>query len=148
LSAGPGLKLMDVQRIIDTFELLPDWNERYEFITELGHKLVPVPEAEKTDENLVQGCTTRTWLTGRLNTGDPPTMEYQADAEGPLVRGIVMLLLIPFEGKTPREVLATDPSDYIGKLGLEEHLSPNRRMGMYAFLTKLKAIAKACADGA
>ena len=139
---------MDVQRILDTFELLPDWNERYEFITELGHKLVPVPDGDKTDEHLVQGCTTRTWLTGHLTAGDPPTMAYQADAEGPLVRGIVKLLLIPFEGKTPQEVLATDPSDYIGKLGLEEHLSPNRRVGMYAFINKLKAIAQACADGA
>ncbi len=139
---------MDEQRIIETFELLPDWNERYEFINELGHKLTLVSEAEKTDENLVKGCNTRTWLTGRLNPSEPPTMEFRADAEGPLVRGIVVLLLTPFQGKTPENVLATDPSEYIRKLGLEEHLSPNRRVGMYAFLTRLKAIAKAYADEA
>ena len=139
---------MDEQRIIETFELLPDWNERYEFISELGRKLTPVSEADKTDENLVKGCTTRTWLTGHLGAGEPAAMEFQADAEGPLVRGIVALLLVPFQGKPPEEVLATDPSDYIHKLGLEEHLSPNRRVGMYAFLSRLKAIATDLVDDA
>ena len=139
---------MDEQRIVDTFELLPDWEERYEFITELGYKLAPMPDADKTDENLVRGCTTRTWLRGHLGAGDSPAMEYEADAEGTLVRGMVMLLLVPFLGKTPQEVLATDPSDFIGKLGLEEHLSPNRRLGMHAFIARLKAIAEACVEEA
>ena len=139
---------MDMQRIIETFEFLPDWNERYEFIDELGHKLAPMPEADKVDENLVKGCNTRTWLTGRVRATNPPTMEYRADAEGTLVRGIVMLLLTPFQGKTPEEVLATDPSEYIGKLGLEEHLSPNRRVGMHAFIDRLKAIARNCTGNA
>lgn len=143
--AGPGERAMDEQRIIETFELLPDWDGRYEFINELGHKLGAMPEANKTEDNRVQGCTTRTWVTGHLSTSDPPVMEYQADAEGTLVRGIVMLLLVPFQGKTPEEVLSADPSDYLGKLGLEEHLSPNRRLGMHAFIAKLKAIARACA---
>ena len=138
---------MDVQRIIDTFELLPDWNQRYEFITELGHKLATLPEADKTDQNLVQGCTTRTWVTGHLGAGEPAVMEYLADAEGALVRGIVALLLTPFQGKTPQEVLAENPRDFIGRLGLEQHLSPNRRAGMYAFIAKVKAIAMDCSDG-
>lgn len=133
---------MDMQRIIDTFEFLPDWNERYEFIAELGHQLAPMPKADIVDQNLVQGCNTRTWLTGHLSAGDPPTMVYQAETEGELVRGLVVVLLTPFQGKPPQEVLATDPSDFIGKLGLEEHLSPNRRVGMYAFIDKLKAIAR------
>ncbi len=137
---------MDMQRIIDTFEFLPDWNERYEFINELGQKLAPMSEADKVDANLVKGCNTRTWLTGRIISADPPVIEYQADAEGTLVRGIVMLLLTPFQGKTPEEVLATDPSEYIGKLGLEEHLSPNRRVGMYAFIDRLKLIARECLE--
>ena len=133
---------MEMQRIIDTFELLPDWNERYEFIAELGHELMTMPEADKIDQNLVQGCNTRTWLTGYLRAGNTPTMEYQAETEGELVRGIVVLLLTPFQGKSPQEVVDTDPSDFIGKLGLEEHLSPNRRVGMYAFIDRLKAIAR------
>ena len=133
---------MDMQRIIDTFEFLPDWNERYEFIAELGKQLAPLPEADKIEHNLVQGCNTRTWLTGYLRAGDPTTMEYQAETEGELVRGIVVLLLTPFQGKSPQEVVDMDPSDFIGRLGLEEHLSPTRRVGMHAFIDRLKAIAK------
>ena len=128
--------------------MLPDWNQRYEFITGLGHKLATLPEADKTDQNLVQGCTTRTRVTGHLGAGEPAVMEYLADAEGALVRGIVALLLTPFQGKTPQEVLAEDPRDFIGKLGLEQYLSTNRRAGMYAFIAKVKAIAKDCSDGA
>ncbi len=137
---------MDIQRIIDTFDMLPDWNQRYEFIAELGHKLAAFSAADKTDQNLVQGCTTRTWVVGQLCGAEPAVMEYKADAEGALVRGIVALLLLPFQGKTPQEVLAHDPRSYIGKLGLEDHLSPNRRVGMYAFITKVKAIAKDCLE--
>ena len=135
---------MDMQRIIDTFEFLPDWNDRYEFINELGQQLAPMPEAEKVDDNLVKGCNTRTWLTGHLQGVHPSSIEYLADAEGTLVRGIVMLLLTPFQGRPPEEVLATDPSEYIARLGLEEHLSPNRRVGMYAFLDRVKGIARRC----
>lgn len=139
---------MTEQEIIDAFELLPDWDERYEFIAELGRELSGMPAADKTENTRVQGCTTPTWVTGHLRAGDPPVMEYQVDVEGTLVRGIVMLLLAPFQGKTPEEVLARDISDYIGRLELEEHLSPNRRQGMHAFIAKLKAIARTCAEAA
>ena len=135
---------MDMQRIIDTFDLLPDWNQRYEFMSELGNKLEAFPAPDKTDQNLVQGCTTRTWLVGRLSDDESGAMTYKADAEGALVRGIVALLLLPFQGKTPEEVLAHDPKGFITRLGLEEHLSPNRRVGMHAFLDKVKAIASDC----
>ena len=137
---------MDLQRIIDTFEMFPDWNQRYEFINDLGQQLAAFPETDKTDQNLVQGCTTRTWVVGCLSGAEPAVMEYKADAEGALVRGIVALLLLPFQNKTPQEVLAHDPRNFIEKLGLEEHLSLNRRMGMYAFIAKVKAIARDCME--
>ena len=72
-------------------------------------------------------------------------MDYRVDGEGTLVRGLVVVLLAPFQGKTPEEVMARDIGDYIGRLELEEHLSPNRRQGMHAFIAKLKSIAKASA---
>jgi len=139
---------MTEQEITDTFEMLPDWDERYEFIAELGHELDAMATVDKTEHNRVQGCTTPTWVTGHLRAGDPPVLEYHADVEGTLVRGIVVLLLAPFQGKTPEEVLARDISDYIGRLELEEHLSQNRRQGMHAFIAKLKTIARACAEAA
>lgn len=137
---------MDTKDVLDAFEILETWEARYEFIGELSRTLLPVAESERVDANLVQGCNTRTWLTGNLTPGTPTRLEYRADAETPLVRGLVALLLVPFQGKTPDAVLTTDPRDYIAKLGLAEHLSPNRRAGMEHFIERVYQIARTAGD--
>lgn len=133
---------MNTHELIESFELLDSWEERYQLIGELERELIPIPELEKTEEALVQGCTTRTWLSGHLVGTDPPVVEYRADAEGPLVRGLVAVLLMPFQGKTPEEVIATDPRPYIERLGLESALSAQRRAGMDSFLERVRVIAR------
>lgn len=133
---------MTAAEVLDAFDLLENWEARYEFIGDLGRGLLQVAESERTDANLVQGCNTRTWLTGSLVGSDPAVIEFRADAETPLVRGLVALLLVPFQRQSPREVLATDPSDYINSLGLKEHLSGNRQAGMEHFIERVYAIAR------
>jgi cysteine desulfuration protein SufE len=133
---------MNTRDVLDAFALLDTWEARYEFIGDLSRELLPVAESEKHDANLVKGCNTRTWLTGNLTDADPPQIEYRADAETPLVRGLVALLLVPFQGKTPQGVLETDAREYIGKIGLAEHLSPNRRAGMEHFIERVYQIAR------
>ena len=132
---------MDTQEIIDAFEFLETWEERYELISELSAQLLPLSESEKRDENLIPGCTTRTWLVGRLVPGEQPAMEYRADAEGPLVRGLVALLLLPFQGRPPEEIRSTDPNAFIDALGLRAGFSAKRVGGMEAFVKQVKAIA-------
>ncbi len=139
---------MTEQEIVEAFELLPDWDDRYEFITDLGQELDAMPAVDRTERNRVQGCTTPTWLTGHLTAGDPPVMDYRVDVDGALVRGLVVVLLAPFQGKTPEDVMARDIGDYIGLLDLEGHLSPNRRQGMHAFIAKIKSIAEISAEAA
>jgi len=134
---------MDIQSIFDAFELLESWDERFDLVADLGRELLPITAAERTDANLVRGCDTRTWLVGHLSNDRPPVLAYHADAEGPLVRGLVALLLMPFQGKTPEEILAYDPAPYIEKLGLEQALSMKRRAGMHEFLSGVKRIAAA-----
>ncbi|WP_462322780.1 SufE family protein, partial [Halochromatium sp.] len=95
------------------------------------------------DSNLVPGCNTRTGLTAGAQPADPTRIQYRADAETPLVRGLVALLLVPFQDQTPGQVLETDPSDYIARLGLAEHLSANRRAGMEHFLERVHQLARA-----
>ncbi|MGD8207621.1 MAG: SufE family protein [Thiohalocapsa sp.] len=130
------------QDVLDAFELLDNWESRYEFIGELSRELLPLADSEKTEENLVRGCNTPTWLTASLSDDDPPVLEYRADAETPMVRGLVALLLIPFQRRTADEVLATDPGSYIGKIGLAEHLSASRRAGMEHFLERVHRLAR------
>ncbi|MCF7979111.1 MAG: SufE family protein [Chromatiaceae bacterium] len=133
---------MNPNDVIDAFELLGDWDARYEFIGDLAHQLVPLTDEERREGNLVQGCNTRTWLTAGPQSADPTRIEYRADAETPLVRGLVALLLVPFQHQTPEQVLATDPSDYIARLGLAEHLSANRRAGMEHFIDRVYRLAR------
>ncbi|MCF8003648.1 MAG: SufE family protein [Chromatiaceae bacterium] len=134
---------MTTNDVIDAFELLDDWDARYEFIGDLARQLVPLADEEHRDSNLVPGCNTRTWLTADPEPADPTHIEYRADAETSLVRGLVALLLVPFQHQTPAQVLETDPSDYIAHLGLAEHLSANRRAGMEHFLERVYQLARA-----
>jgi cysteine desulfuration protein SufE len=133
---------MNTAEVLEAFELLDNWESRYEFIGDLGRELLRVAESERTDANLVQGCNTRTWLTGSLVGDHPAVIEFRADAETPLVRGLVALLLVPFQRQPPESVLATDPGEYIDGLGLKEHLSGNRQAGMEHFIERVYAIAR------
>ena len=138
---------MSIQELTEAFELLPDWEERYAYISDLGEKLPPIPESDRVDANLVHGCMTRVWIAGCMKAGEPLTMVYRADAEGPIIKGLVAVLLVLFADKTPKQVLATDADDLIEGLGLEEHLSPNRHVGMYAMVDKIKGIARVYGAG-
>jgi cysteine desulfuration protein SufE len=149
LSIAPQLRihlvaplLMDTQEVIEAFDLLDTWEERFELVVDLGRELVAPSDAERSDTNLVAGCTTRTWLVGRLTDEAPPILQFRAEAETPLVRGLVALLLKPYEGKTPAEVLDTDPRPFIERLGLEKGLSAKRRAGMEALFEKVRQIAQ------
>lgn len=132
---------MDTQTLIDAFEHIQTWEERYELIAELSRELLPLTESDRIDANLIKGCDTRTWLTGQLVPGSESRLEFRAEAEGPLVRGLVAVLLMPFQGKSPDEVLATDPYPFIRRLGLDSALSAKRQAGMEAFLERVKVIA-------
>jgi len=132
---------MHTKDVVDAFELLDNWEARYEFIGDLSRELLPLAESEKTDGNLVKGCNTQTWLVGSLTSGDPAVIEYRADAETPMVRGLVALLLVPFQHKSPQDVLETDARDYINKIGLPDYLSGNRLVGMEHFFERVYQIA-------
>ena len=131
---------METQDVIEAFDFLATWEERFELIADLGRELAPLSDADHTDTNLVPGCTTRTWLTGRV-ANDSPILDLRADAETPLVKGLVALLLMPFRGKSPAEVLETDPHPFIDCIGLEKALSAKRQAGMEAFFEQIKRIA-------
>ena len=117
---------MDMKTVTEAFDLIDSWEERFEIVADLGRQLTPIAESERIDANRVPGCETKTWLTGSLRPGATPsapdTIEFRADAETPLVRGLVALLLMPFQGHTPREVLETDPNAIFAPLHLEEAL--------------------------
>lgn len=125
------------EEIIDEFSMFEDWMERYEYIIELGKSLPLINEAYKLDENLIKGCQSKVWLHSELN-GD--TIEFTADSDAILTKGIVALLLRVFSNQTPKAILEAD-TDFIDEIGLKEHLSPTRANGLVSMVKQIKMYA-------
>ena len=127
--------------IIEEFELFDDWMGRYQLLVDYGKELKkhPMPEADKTKSNLIDGCQSNVWLTAKLEDGK---ILFTGDSDALLVQGIVVLLLNVLSGHTPDEILKSDLY-FIDRIGLREHLSPTRSNGIAAMLKQMKLYALA-----
>lgn len=127
------------EEIVEEFEYLGDWTERYKHIADLGRKLPPFPEAERVEENKVKGCQSQVWLAGHL---DGSRVIFDADSDALIVRGLIALALRVYSGRTPAEILDTPP-EFINKIGMSEHLSANRANGLQSVIKQIKRYAVA-----
>ena len=130
----------DIQdEIIEEFSGFDDWMDRYSLLIDLGNELSPLLEDKKTDQNLIDGCQSKVWIDARMEEGK---LMLAGDSDAILVKGIVALLLKVLSGHTPQEVLDADLY-FIGKTGLQEHLSPTRSNGLFAMVKQIKMYALA-----
>ncbi|MGN0186846.1 MAG: SufE family protein [Paludibacteraceae bacterium] len=127
------------QEIIDAFSAFDDWMDRYQYLVDLGNALAPLPEADKTDQNLIDGCQSRVWLTADYADGH---ITFRGESDAVIVKGIVALLVEVLSGATPDEILASD-LHFIDQIGLKEHLSPTRSNGLLAMIKQMKLYALA-----
>lgn len=125
------------EEIIDEFSMFEDWMERYEYIIELGKSLPLISETYKLDENLIKGCQSKVWLHSELKDD---TIEFTADSDAILTKGIVALLLRVFSNQTPKAILDAD-TEFIDEIGLKEHLSPTRANGLVSMVKQIKMYA-------
>jgi cysteine desulfuration protein SufE len=139
---------MDIDDLAETFELLGDWEERYRYLIELGRKLEPMPEAEHDEAHKVRGCMSQVWLAHTRQPGPPVRLEFRGDSDAHIVKGLIALLLGLTSGRTPQEILDLDLADAFARLGLESHISMNRRNGFYAMVERIKGMARAELAGA
>ena len=131
----------EIQEIVETFELLGDWDQRYEYLVELGERLAPMDPSLKIDANRVMECMSTVHVVPeRINGSDQ--LRFHGDCDTAIIKGVVALLVQVFSGKTPAEIEATDVDDLFTGLQLEEHLSPNRHVGVYAIVNKMKGQAQ------
>lgn len=126
--------------IIEEFEGLTDWMDRYAYIIDLGNTLPEFPEADKKPENLIEGCQSRVWISAEREDGDK--IKFEADSDALIVKGIVALLMRVLNDRTPDEILGSDLY-FIEKIGLKEHLSPTRSNGLVAMVKQIHNYAKA-----
>jgi cysteine desulfuration protein SufE len=125
------------QDIIDEFSLFPDWLDRYQYLIDLGRKLEPLPEHDRIDSNLLQGCQSRVWL---LIDGDAQALNIRANSDAAIVSGLVALLMRVYSGASAQQVVDTNPF-FIDELGLGQHLSPTRANGLRAMLDAIRTAA-------
>ena len=133
---------LSVETLLENFELLDDWEERYRYVIELGRNLPPMPDDQKTDSSKVTGCVSQVWLTARTE-GNPPVMRFTADSDAFIVRGLIAILMVVYDGRPPGDVAATDALQVLAQIGLDRHLSPNRRNGLAAMAGRIRAEAAA-----
>ena len=127
------------QEIIDEFAIYDDWMDKYEYIIELGKELPMIAEENKTDDKLIEGCQSRVWLNTAIEDGK---MQFTADSDAIITKGIIGLLIRVLDGETPKDV-ATSDLRFIKEIGLHDHLSPTRSNGLASMVKgmKLSAIA-------
>ena len=139
---------MDVDELIENFQALGPWEERYRYLIDLGRKLEPMPDADKTEATKVRGCMSQVWLTHEVRPGPPPTLAFHGDSDAHIVKGLIALLFKLYSGRTPREILALDAKAVFERLGLENHITMNRRNGFYSMVERIRVLAENAAAAA
>lgn len=135
------LRLKERQNaIVSEFSNLKGWEDRYKHIIDLGKALPDLPDQLKTEEAKVKGCQSQVWLHARLIENGQ--VEFRADSDAMIVRGLVALLMRVYSLATPDEILQTPP-DFVRELGFESNLSPSRANGLHAMIRQIKYFAMA-----
>ena len=131
---------MTIEELIDNFSFLDGWEEKYQYVIDLGHKLEPLDEKFKTDDWKVKGCQSQVWLVPQIKNG---VFHFKGDSDAILVKGIISIVLLIYNDKTAAEIKNIDVTEIFVKLGLEENLTPSRRNGMLSMVEKIKQYAAA-----
>jgi len=129
-------------QLIDDFEFLDDWEERYKYVIELGRALEPLEDEARSPANKVQGCASQVWLISQTDvSGTSAVLTFRGDSDALIVKGLIAILHILLSGRPPRDIIDTDVQAALGKLGLHEALTPQRSNGLAAMIARLKSDA-------
>jgi cysteine desulfuration protein SufE len=133
-----------IDDIIDNFSLLDEWDDRYRYVIELGRELAPLSDQDRTDRNKVQGCASQVWLatTVKPNGAGGPVLDFVGDSDAHIVRGLIAILFAFYSGKSARDILSGDAVALFERLGLREHLTPQRSNGFRSMVERIKSDAR------
>ena len=128
-----------IEQLKTTFEMLPDWEERYRFIIDLGRKLEPLDDEERNEATRVRGCMSQVWLVADESNDDK--LHFRGDSDAHIVRGLIGVLLMIYSDKTPKEIAEIDINQIFADLNLEQHITMNRRNGLYSMVETIQRTA-------
>ena len=131
-----------LEDVLDAFEFLDDWEDRYAFIIDLGKQLPEFPDEARIEENYVHGCQSQVWVIHQYDE-DSGKLYLLIDSDAMIVRGLAAIILVALNAKSPRELLATDIDELFEQLDLMRHISPTRGNGLRAMVGKIRDIAAA-----
>lgn len=137
--------MASLDKIMDDFSFLDDWEDRYRYVIELGKGLEPLSDAEHSPANKVEGCVSQVWLVNetRKDAAGQTLLHFRGDSDAHIVRGLIAILMRLYSDKTPAEILDIDAREVFAKLGLNEHLTPQRSNGLYSMVARIQADARA-----
>ena len=128
--------------IVEEFAIFTDWLDKYEYIIELGKAVPAIDESEKRDDNLIKGCQSRVWLSCSVKDGK---LYFGADSDAIITKGIISLLIRVYNGQKAEDIVASD-LEFLGKIGLQDNLSPTRANGLVAMIKQIRMYAVAVAQ--
>jgi cysteine desulfuration protein SufE len=136
---------MTIDEITENFALLDEWDDRYRYLIELGRTLAPINETARTESNKVQGCASQVWLvtTAKPDGAGGPILTFAGDSDAHIVRGLIAVLFALYSGKHARDILAIDALMLFDRLGLRDHLTPQRSNGLRSMVERIRAEARA-----
>jgi cysteine desulfuration protein SufE len=134
---------MTIDEISENFAILDEWDDRYRYLIELGRTLVPLSEGARTDANKVSGCASQVWLTTKITSGaSGPVLSFAGDSDAHIVRGLIAILFAMYSQRPARDILATDALALFDRLGLREHLTPQRSNGLKSMVGRIREEAR------
>ena len=142
--------MADIDEIIDNFSLLDEWDDRYRYLIELGRELPPLAAEAHNEANKVRGCASQVWLDTRVrpNGAGGPVLTFVGDSDAHIVRGLIAVLFAMYSGRSAKHILATDAVALFEKMGLREHLTPQRSNGFRAMVERIHADARSALETA
>lgn len=137
--------MKELDDIVEIFDLLGDWDQRYQYLVELGEQLEPIDEKDRIEDNRVKGCMSQVWVAAHCDPEKGNQIYFTGDCDTAIIKGVLALLIKISSGKTAEEIQTLEVDEVFDKLQLGEHLSPNRHVGVYAIveLMKEKALTEA-----
>ena len=124
--------------IAETFEFLEDWEDRYRHVIDMGKAMEPLPESQRVPATKVEGCASQVWLVPAIEDG---RVSFRGDSDAMIVRGLIAIVMTLLSGRAPEDIVKIDAREHLSRLGLHEHLTPQRSNGLTAMVTRIQSDA-------
>ena len=129
---------LNIDEIVENFSFLDDWEDRYKYLIELGNNLDEFPEDQRDNASKVSGCVSQVWIISHESDEADPVLIFRGDSDAHIVRGLIAVTLAIFSGRRASEIVLIDEIEYFNKIGLQEHITPQRSNGLKSMVKRIK----------